>query len=67
MKRVMEWTTPIRQRAPDAMLPGDYPDPSVLRVGETFYLTTSSFEYYPGLLIWKSTDLIRWRPDRGRA
>jgi beta-xylosidase len=49
------------------MLPGDYPDPSVLRVGETFYLTTSSFEYYPGLLIWRSTDLIRWRPDRGRA
>ena len=61
MKSVMARTTPMRQRAPDAMLPGDYPDPSVLRVGETFYLTTSSFEYYPGLLIWKSTDLIRWQ------
>lgn len=60
MKGGRERTTPVRQRALDAMLPGDYPDPSVLRVGETFYLTTSSFEYYPGLLIWKSTDLVRW-------
>jgi PelA/Pel-15E family pectate lyase len=30
---------------------GDYPDPSVLRVGHDFYLTNSSFNYYPGLLI----------------
>ena len=43
-----------------AILPGDYPDPSVLRVDSVFYLTTSSFEYYPGLLIWKSTDLVNW-------
>jgi len=39
---------------------GDYPDPSVLRVGKDYYLTHSSFEYYPGLLIWHSTDLIHW-------
>ena len=39
------------------VLGGDYPDPSVLRVGEDFYMTHSSFEYYPGLLIWHSTDL----------
>jgi xylan 1,4-beta-xylosidase len=39
---------------------GDYPDPSVLRVGNDYYLTHSSFNYYPGLLIWHSTDLIHW-------
>ncbi len=41
---------------------GDYPDPSILRDGEDFYLVNSSFEYYPGLLIWHSTDLINWEP-----
>lgn len=41
---------------------GDYPDPSILRDGEDFYLVHSSFEYYPGLLIWHSTDLINWEP-----
>jgi len=42
------------------VLGGDYPDPSVLRVGSDYYMTHSSFEYYPGLLIWHSTDLINW-------
>ncbi len=32
---------------------GDYPDPSILRDGDTYYMVHSSFEYYPGLLIWK--------------
>jgi xylan 1,4-beta-xylosidase len=41
---------------------GDYPDPSILRDGDTYYMVHSSFEYYPGLLIWKSTDLINWTP-----
>ncbi|MBE7169254.1 MAG: family 43 glycosylhydrolase [Williamsia sp.] len=42
------------------VLGGDYPDPSVLRVGKDYYMTHSSFDYYPGLLIWHSTDLIHW-------
>ena len=42
------------------ILAGDYPDPSVIRVGKDYYMTHSSFEYYPGLLIWHSTDLIHW-------
>ena len=42
------------------ILGGDYPDPSVLRVGNDYYMTHSSFEYYPGLLVWHSTDLIHW-------
>jgi xylan 1,4-beta-xylosidase len=41
---------------------GDYPDPSIMREGDDFYLVHSSFEYYPGLLIWHSTDLINWTP-----
>src|SRR5438093_9925854 len=42
------------------VLGGDYPDPSVVRDGKDYYMTHSSFEYYPGLLIWHSTDLIHW-------
>lgn len=41
---------------------GDYPDPSIMRDGDDFYMVHSSFEYYPGLLIWHSTDLINWEP-----
>ena len=41
---------------------GDYPDPSILRDGDRYYIVHSSFEYYPGLLIWQSKDLINWSP-----
>ncbi len=41
---------------------GDYPDPSILVDGDDYYMVHSSFEYYPGLLIWHSTDLINWTP-----
>ncbi len=41
---------------------GDYPDPSILVDGDDYYMVHSSFEYYPGLLIWYSTDLINWTP-----
>jgi len=44
------------------ILGGDYPDPSIIRVGDDYYLTHSSSEYYPGLLIWHSKDLINWEP-----
>jgi xylan 1,4-beta-xylosidase len=40
---------------------GDHPDASPIRVGEDFYLTHSSFDYAPGLLIWHSRDLVNWR------
>jgi len=42
------------------VLPGGFPDPSVCRVGETFYLCNSSFEYFPGLPIHTSKDLVNW-------
>jgi alpha-N-arabinofuranosidase len=42
------------------LLPGCYPDPSICRVGEDFYLVTSTFEYFPGLPVFHSTDLASW-------
>ncbi|MBW5447175.1 family 43 glycosylhydrolase [Cohnella sp. CFH 77786] len=44
------------------VLAGDYADPSVLRVGDDYYMTHSSFTFAPGLLIWHSKDLVNWRP-----
>ncbi|GAB7366463.1 hypothetical protein MBLNU230_g8258t1 [Neophaeotheca triangularis] len=43
------------------IIPGSSPDPSIIRVGEDFYLTTSTFEYFPGAPIYHSRDLIRWK------
>src|SRR5690606_5257489 len=43
------------------ILPGFYPDPSVCRVGHDYYLVTSSFEYFPGVPIFHSTNLVDWR------
>jgi alpha-N-arabinofuranosidase len=42
------------------ILPGFYPDPSICRVGEDYYLVNSSFSYFPGVPIFHSTDLISW-------
>ena len=42
------------------ILRGGYPDPSICRVGSDYYLVNSSFEYFPGLPIHHSTDLVNW-------
>ncbi|HBK45970.1 MAG TPA: xylosidase [Xanthomonadaceae bacterium] len=44
------------------VLAGDHPDPSVLKDGDDYYLTLSSFDAYPGLPIWHSRDLVNWQP-----
>lgn len=44
------------------VLPGFHPDPSVCRVGEDFYLVTSSFHCAPGLPLYHSRDLVHWQP-----
>jgi len=44
------------------VLAGFYPDPSVVRAGNTFYLVNSSFAYYPGLPVFESADLVHWKP-----
>ncbi|WP_379160609.1 glycoside hydrolase family 43 protein [Paenibacillus sp. sgz5001063] len=43
------------------VLPGFYPDPSAIRVGEDYYLVTSSFEFFPGVPVFHSKDLVNWR------
>jgi xylan 1,4-beta-xylosidase len=47
-------------RVPNPILPGFYPDPSVCRVGEDYYLVNSTFAYFPGVPIFHSKDLIHW-------
>ena len=44
------------------IMAGDHPDPSVLRDGADYYMTFSSFDAYPGLVIWHSRDLVNWQP-----
>ncbi len=58
------------QRQPDLgngqfinpILPGDHPDPNVLKDGDDYYLSYSSFDYYPGIILWHSRDLVNWIP-----
>ena len=42
------------------ILPGFNPDPSICRVGRDYYIATSTFEWYPGVQIHHSTDLVNW-------
>ena len=42
------------------IMAGDHPDPSVLKDGDDYYMTFSSFDAYPGLVIWHSRDLVNW-------
>lgn len=44
------------------VLPGDHPDPSVVRVGKNYYMVTSTFQYFPGIMVHHSRDLVHWRP-----
>ncbi|MBT8065601.1 MAG: glycoside hydrolase family 43 protein [Gammaproteobacteria bacterium] len=43
------------------VIPGFAPDPSIVRVDEDFYLINSTFEYFPGIPIYHSRDLVNWR------
>ncbi len=44
------------------ILGGDFPDPSIMRDGKDYYMTHSSMNYLPGLLVLHSTDLVNWEP-----
>ena len=44
------------------LLAGNWADPTILKDGDDYYMTHSSFAYQPGLLIWRSKDLKSWRP-----
>lgn len=43
------------------VLSGFYPDPSICRVGDDYYLVNSTFEYFPGVPIFHSRDLVHWQ------
>src|SRR5574339_218262 len=49
------------QSVTNPILAGFYPDPSICRAGDDYYLTNSSFAYYPGLPIFHSKDLLNWK------
>lgn len=53
------------QRVPQTVfsnpiIPGFAPDPSIVRVGDDFYLINSTFEYFPGIPIYHSKNLVNW-------
>lgn len=48
----MEYHNPV--------LKGFHPDPSICRSGSDYYLVTSSFEYFPGIPVYHSSDLVNW-------
>ena len=43
------------------ILRGFNPDPSIVRVGDDYYIATSTFEWFPGVQIHHSRDLVHWR------
>ncbi|MBE1160486.1 family 43 glycosylhydrolase [Dyella acidiphila] len=44
------------------IVPGDHPDPTILKDGSDYYTTFSPFDAFPALIIWHSTDLVNWAP-----
>jgi len=51
----------VEKDFPAVILNGDFPDPTIIRDGEDFYLTHSSFHAVPGLPIWHSKNLREWK------
>lgn len=51
-KQINEFSNPILQ--------GFYPDPSICKAGDAYYLVNSTFAYFPGIPIFKSNDLVNW-------
>src|SRR5215471_8239922 len=75
--RLMQSTKPTGSSLPDdgqrcadqgdgtfvnPIVAGDHADPTILKDGEDYYMTFSSFLSYPGIVIWHSTDLVSWVP-----
>ena len=58
---VMQVLPASAQSYRNPIIPGFHPDPSVCRVGDTFYLVNSSFQYFPGVPIFQSKDLVHWQ------
>lgn len=58
---VMQVMPASAQSYRNPIIPGFHPDPSVCRVGDTFYLVNSSFQYFPGVPVFQSKDLVHWQ------
>ncbi|KYG29498.1 glycoside hydrolase family 43 protein [Alkalihalobacillus trypoxylicola] len=50
----------MKETFQNPILPGFYPDPSICRVEDDYYLVTSTFAYFPGVPIFHSKDLVNW-------
>lgn len=51
----------MSQTIRNPILKGFNPDPSIVRVGDDYYIATSTFEWFPGVQIYHSKDLVNWR------
>ena len=51
----------MKTKIKNPILTGFNPDPCILRVGDDYYLAVSTFEYYPGVQIYTSKDLVNWK------
>ncbi|MGA5194285.1 glycoside hydrolase family 43 protein [Streptomyces exfoliatus] len=49
-----------QQVVTNPVIPGFHPDPSICRVGDDYYVVCSSFEYFPGIPVFHSRDLVHW-------
>lgn len=49
-----------KQTFKNPVIKGGYPDPSICKVNDIYYMVTSSFYYFPGLPIFRSLDLVHW-------
>lgn len=50
----------LAQGYKNPVIPGCHPDPSICKAGEDYYLVNSSFEYFPGVPLFHSRDLVNW-------
>jgi xylan 1,4-beta-xylosidase len=53
-------TSPALSEYLNPIVAGFYPDPSICRVGNDYYLVNSAFNYFPSIPIWHSQDLVNW-------
>ena len=57
----LSFGTAMAREYRNPIIPGYHPDPSVCRVGDTFYLVNSSFQYFPGVPVFQSKDMVHWQ------
>ena len=55
-------TSPQTGPAANPVIPGDHPDPTILRIGRTYWMASTSGDWVPSFSIYRSTDLRHWSP-----